>query len=54
MEELIKKIQQNFKEHNINSIEQKIAFIIGYLEENDKVNKKQFIDVLRKINVGEL
>ena len=54
MEDIIKQIQQHLKKQNINSIEQKIAFIIGYLGENDKVNKKQFIDVLRKINVGEL
>ena len=48
MEKVMEEIQKYFKESNVKDITQRIAYIIGYLEDDDRISKKDFIEILRK------
>lgn len=53
MEEVIKKLQTEFSKETYKR-ENKLAFAIGYLEDNSNVNRKEAMQIIGKIFFEEL
>ena len=45
----LEEIKKYFEEEHLEDFTQKIAYVIGYLEDDDKVSKQDFINILREI-----
>lgn len=45
----LEKIKKYFEEEHIEDLTLKISYAIGYLEDDDKVSKQDFIKILREV-----
>ena len=56
MEETIKRLRNIFGNEStgIRTLESKIAFATGYMRDNDDLTRKEALDVIQKIVIGQL
>ena len=54
MEEVIKKLKQEFKKEQYDSKRSKLAYAIGYLEDNEELTRKEAVSIIRMIFFGTL